>query len=156
VTPLPTKPGLTPAGGLAVMANVPEPALRVCAASGEMIGADTKSDDTKKPLTSIAMAFRILFVRFLLARLLLVSFWLVPFRRGRQLKTNAEIIVLLRRGFQIEVRDCDLAMMPGRQVIKHVSHNSVILDFYLVAIFEDEHSLRLIGDCSFRRLVLRR
>ena len=88
------------------MLNVPGPALRICADSGEIIIADIK-----RPLTSIAMAnlFRILFVRFLFAHFLLVRF-----RRGRQLKTDAEIIVLLRGSFQVEVRDCDLAMMPGR------------------------------------------
>ena len=105
------------------MLNVPCPALRICANSGEIISTDINSADIKKPLAGVAMAnrFRILFVRF---------------RRGRQLKTNAEIIVLLRGGFQVELRDCDLAMMPGRQVVKHVSHNSVILDVYLVAIPE--------------------
>ena len=86
---------------------------------------------------AMASRFRILFVRF----------W-----RGRQLKTIAEVIVLLRGGFQIEIRDGDLAMMPGRQVVKHVSHHSVILNFYLMAVFEDEHGLRLIGDWCFSRL----
>ncbi len=43
-------------------------------------------------------------------------------------------------------------MMPGRQVVQHVSHHRVILDFYFVAVFEDQHGLRLIGHRSLRRL----
>ena len=90
-----------------------------------------------RTLMAMASRFRILFVRF----------W-----RGRQLKTIAEVIVLLRGGFQIEIRDGDLTMMPGRQVIEHVSHDRVILHFHLMAILEDEDGLGLIGDRSFSRL----
>src|SRR5690349_2179504 len=43
-------------------------------------------------------------------------------------------------------------MMPRRQVVKHISHHRVILDFHLVAVLEDQHGLGLIGHWGLRRL----
>ena len=40
------------------MLNVPGPALRICANSGEIISTDINSDDIKKPLARVAMANR--------------------------------------------------------------------------------------------------
>ena len=73
-------------------------------------------------------------------------------RYGRQLKADAEVVVLFRCGFQIKIRNGNLAVMSGRQIVQHVSHDRVILHFDLVAVFEDQHGLRLIRDGSFSRL----
>ena len=82
--------------------------------------------------------------------------------RTGQLKNNATVVVLRCRGRQIKFCESDLATMSGSQVVEQVSDYCVILDLELMAIFEDQDSLRLIGLrrywlrnlCSCSRLTL--
>lgn len=93
--------------------------------------------------TALACCLSILFVN--LRRLFVI-------RYGRQLKADAKVVVLFRCGFQVKIRNGNLAVVSGRQLIQHVSHDGVILHFDLVAILEDQHGLRLIWDGRFSRL----
>jgi hypothetical protein len=65
------------------------------------------------------------------------------------LEVDAAVVVLLGRGGQIEVRECNFLAMSAGQIVKHISDNCVVRNFELMAVFEYEHSLRLIGSGLF-------
>ena len=53
------------------------------------------------------------------------------------------IVILLLGGRKIEIRESDLAAMTGRQIVKRLTDDGVIVHLELMTIFEHESGRRL-------------
>ena len=76
---------------------------------------------------------------------------LVGLRVWRQLEGDAAIIVQLLRGVNIEIGECDLPGMAGRQIKKSLANDGIVSDFELATVFEHEHS-RILRRLRRRRI----
>ena len=77
-----------------------------------------------------------------------VQHLLVRFNFGRQPEINAAIVVFLRRRGQVQFGERNFMMTTWRQVVQRIANHSIILNFELVTVLEDQQRLGLVGNWS--------